>query len=72
MGGNGQTLWTNYIAHGLRALTIGKAHEKIDGVYHQTELGRILAKRMLGDWEPPSDEESKRFGGDTLRRVISL
>jgi hypothetical protein len=57
MGGNGQTRWTNYIAHALRALTIDGAHEKIDGVYHQTERGRILAKRMLGGWEPPPDEE---------------
>jgi len=57
MGGGGQTRWTNYIAHGLRALTIDEAHEKIDGVYHQTEHGRILAKRMLGDWKPPADEE---------------
>jgi hypothetical protein len=57
MAGNGQTLWTNYIAHGLRALTIGEAHKKIDGVYYQTELGRILAKEMLGDLEPPSNEK---------------
>jgi hypothetical protein len=57
MGGNRQTRWTNYIAHGLRALTIDGSHKKIDGVYHQTERGRIVAKRMLGDWEPPPDEQ---------------
>ena len=59
MGAEWQTRWTNYIAHGLRALTIDEAHEKIDGVYHQTERGRIIAKRVLGDdLDSPSKEET--------------
>jgi hypothetical protein len=57
MGGNGQTKWTNYIAHALRALTIDESHKKIGGFYHQTERGRIVAKQMLGDLEPPPNDK---------------
>ena len=49
---SGQHIWTNLVAHGLRAFTIKEGapmpvHELIDGHYHLTELGKQLAAKVV-------------------------
>jgi hypothetical protein len=49
---SGKHIWTNLVAHGLRAFTLQEGapmptHELIDGQYHLTELGKQLAAKAV-------------------------